>query len=145
MKKRPRRLSECLNTGTTMQALLSNSRLQQALLLQVRTLLPAPISEHCAGVVQHGRQLLLYADSSAWAGRLRFVTRGLTAQLKQSGLNLDRITVRVLLKANPRQQKKSHRIRQLSSDNAALLVETAETIDDPDLRAAMKRLARHHK
>ncbi|MEJ1383718.1 MAG: DciA family protein [Candidatus Sedimenticola sp. (ex Thyasira tokunagai)] len=145
MKKKLRSLAECLNTGTTMQALLSRSRKQQQLLQQVRSMLPEPLCEHCVGAVKSASRLLIYVDSSAWAGRLRFISRELTTKLNESGLRVERITVRVMLSPKPRRQTENRRLRQLSADNASLIIETAEAIDDPELQAAMKRLARHRK
>ncbi len=124
--------------------MISRSRKQQLLLQQVQSLLPEPLSGHCVGVVKNASRLLLYADSSAWAGRIRFITSELGVKLRECGLKVDRISVRVLLNNPPPKHIKSHRLRQLSADNASLITETAETIGDPELSAAMKRLARHH-
>ncbi len=101
MKKSLRSLSDCLNTGPTLQTLISRSRKQQLLLQQVQSLLPEPLSGHCVSVVKNASRLLLYADSSAWAGRIRFITSELGVKLRECGHKVDRISVRVLLNNPP--------------------------------------------
>ncbi|MES9855854.1 MAG: DciA family protein [Sedimenticola sp.] len=145
MKKSLRSLAECLNSGSAIPALLLRSREQLQMLQQVRLMLPESLREHCVGVVKNTSRLLIYADSSAWAGRIRFITGDLTAKLNKSGLAVERIAIRVLLTPKRPRDIKSQQLRRLSADSASLIVETAETIDDPELQAAMKRLAQHCK
>lgn len=145
MKRRLSPINDYLGKGSVIQKLLSKSHEQQVLLGQVRSLLPAPLNEHCVAAVLKGRRLLIYTDASIWASRLRFSSRDLVTKLAESGINLEKITVRVSLgKASPKHAK-SHPARQLSTANADMISQTADAISDPALQAALKRLGKHHR
>lgn len=140
--EKPQRATYFLRSASvleSMQATLADQTRMRAL---VHSLLPANLAPHCLSVQSKDGQLLIYADSSAWASRLRFFTRDLTVRLREAGLTVKKITVRVLL-ANPERPKPSRCARQLSADNAALLAAVAEGINDTELANALRRLSRH--
>ncbi|OOZ37297.1 DciA family protein [Solemya velesiana gill symbiont] len=142
MAKKTRIISEFLRTDPKIRELLSKNRTQQQLLDKVRSLLPPPLDLHCLGLVHEEQRLLIYTDSSAWASRLRFFSKDLNTQLRQLGIGVEKITIRVMLGNNPKKTRR-HTPRKLSRNNADLVRETAEAISDPDLSAALKRLSRH--
>lgn len=142
MSKHPRLIADFFRTNKTFRALLDASGEQARLLQLVRRLVPPPLDAHCVAVVRKGAQLLIYVDSPAWASRLRFTTRQLSQKLAEAKENVQKITVRVVVRSRAERPVRGP-IRHLSSSNARLLAETAEQLDDSELGAALRRLARH--
>jgi hypothetical protein len=114
------------------------SHLQQLLESQLQ---PAA-REHCRVASWSGGCLLLVISDGHWATRLRYQQRRLQRQLEAipefAGLQ------RILFKVRPTQHT-STAPRRLSLSTAAAesLHTTAEGIRDPQLRAALERLASH--
>lgn len=142
MLKRPRPISELLTSSGNFHILLSQAREQQLLLGRIREALPSPLDQHCQAVLGKEHRLILYTDSPAWASRLRFFSRNLLDQLSKTGLEFDRVMVRVMALPVPK-HRKPRQPQTLSPANARLVTQVAETIDDPLLGAALKRLGRH--
>ena len=139
---KPRPASTFLRAAPIIQRLQASLRDQEQLLRLVRALLPSPLDLHCLSVQQKESRLILHADSSAWASRLRYFSRDLRIKLRDKGLPVQKIEVRVLISNQP----KKHSVRcaeSLSTDNAELIKAVAETVQDSDLRAALQRLSRH--
>lgn len=99
---------------------------------------------HCqVGNIRDG-VLILYADSTAWALRLRYQSPALLKQLQQrKGLaTLRQIEVKVI----PRQEKEiKNQPAKLSNEASSCLRSCADTITDEGLRSALQRLAAHSK
>jgi hypothetical protein len=93
-------INKFLQENTTLASLIADSRRQEALLQQVRTLLPEPVNHHCCAAILREQRLILYADSSAWANRLRYLTHNLNSHLQQQGVIVHKISVRVLVTDN---------------------------------------------
>ena len=144
MSKKPHTVSHFFGTGAILRELLNKSRKQQVLLQKIRSLLPAPLDEHCKGAVVKGRQLLLYVDASIWASRLRFISRDLADDLQNEGFPFNKISIRVMLERSARRPKRHH-AREISAKNALLIEQLADGITDPELQASLKRLSRHHR
>lgn len=144
MSKRTRLVGDLLQQGPTLKQLLARSKQQAQLLERVRTLLPAPLQGHCTAAILKQNQLLLYTDASAWASRLRYLSRDLTRRLGKQGMGINKVTVRVMLNARPARTEPRPG-RRLSAENAALLDQTAEGIADPKLSSALRRLSRHRR
>ena len=113
------------------------NHLEQAIL----RLLPANLAGHCKVVNLKNETLILATTSSAWAARLRFAGPELLGQLQQQfpdGLKSLRIKV---LPADG-EARSVHRPKpELSMQSGILLARTADTIDHPDLKEALYRLA----
>jgi hypothetical protein len=88
--------------------------------------------------------LILYADTTAWASRLRYQGPALLKQLQQrKGLeSLQQVEIRVM----PREEKvsKEHKA-ELSEEASSCLSACADSIEDDALRNALQSLAAHHK
>lgn len=110
---------------------------------QFRRLLGAPASEHC-GVANLGRDtLVVFADTPAWAARLRYLGPNLLPRLQEAVPTLhtlSRISVKVRPIAQPRVAP--HSPRHLSREAGALIASAADATEDPALRDALIRLAR---
>ena len=142
MPRSPRALTEIMSNPGNLAALVDRVREQARLLARVRQELDSLISTHLVAAAIFDRKLILYADSSAWASRLRFGSRLLRDTLVRKGLEVEKITVRITLTAGSK-PRDTRVARQLSRRNGLLIEKTAEAIDDPELRKALKRLSRH--
>jgi len=86
--------------------------------------------------------MLVHIDSTAWATRLRYQSPQLLRCLHRhpSLAQLRRIEIRVTPLAQP--ASSSPQPATLSAANAAIIDSTADSLSDPNLRTALKRLAR---
>lgn len=109
---------------------------------QVRDCLPLELADHCQVAGIRDGCLCLFADSPAWAARLRFQEPQLIkAWRRQGGSEIRKIQVRVIPQEHlPRSLAK--RKLTLTAENIKLLEQTARGITDPDLAQALQRLAR---
>ncbi len=117
-----------------------------SLLELVQGLLPPPLNEHCIGLVAKNDHLILFTGSSAWASRIRYFSRELIIKLRNNNLDINKISVKVLMDDL---ERKSHNkkggAQPLSTKNANLIQQVADHTRDPDLQAALKRLSSHRK
>ncbi len=141
MRRTPRPLHEFVTGGPAARVLLDRLSRNRELLAAVRALLPPDLAGHCVAALLDEGRLLLYADASAWASRLRFHSRELVRELARAGVPTGKINVRVLIEAQPRRSPPPRRVRRLSKKSAALIRQTAEHLPDPALAAALLRLA----
>lgn len=101
--------------------------------------------EHCHVASWREGNLLLIVNDGQWATRLRYQQKRLLRQLQMleefAGLT------RIQFKVQPPtvQQKASGHTASLSADAGATIQSTADGIADPNLRAALERLAAHAK
>src|SRR5688572_16146563 len=95
-----------------------------------------------AGNPQNGT-LHIYADSPAWAAKLRFykpaITTGLTLH---AGLPIKSVHISIHPKTV---DHKTHRFKRpsISKNSAQLLAALAKNTDDPELKRALSALAQH--
>ena len=121
---------------------------QQSLLKQVRALLTAPLEPHCTAARLSEGQLVLFADSSAWASRLRYLVPDILEGLRRAGVEASAIRIRVALESPSATQppaRPKQPARRLSAANAELLLQVAASMTDPALGAALRRLGRHRR
>ncbi len=111
----------------------------------IRQHLGAPLNRHCrlANLTPH--TVILHADSPVWSARLRYRTPEILAllrrQLGHPGLRQAQVRVRPPMEPPVRAPARP----QVSAGTATLLRSVAEGIDDPRLRQALLRLARHRR
>jgi len=136
-------LTKLLNSGKTLATIGGKLAEQDALLKQLRSLLPEPLSAHCVWSILKQGELIVLVDSPAWASRLRYLSPKITQQLRQTGLAVRGVQVKVSL-SNKRHmpRKKIRRATPISNANAKLLSSVAESVDDDELRNALLRLSR---
>jgi hypothetical protein len=132
-----------LFTAGTLPRLLEQRRLLAELHRVLCGALPPPLDSHCQVLNLRHQCLVLAVDSPLWASRLRYLTRTLLQHLSQ----VESVTVRTIqIKIRPEpgpKKKKPIRNSRLSADNARLLQQTANTLGDERLRAALLRVASH--
>jgi hypothetical protein len=138
--KRPRSLGSFFGRSSHLRQLVSQVQANTELLQAVRRGLPSPLDRHChAAHIQDG-QLVLFTDSPAWVMRLRFSTPKILEELRKTLPNLRGVRVRVQLPQPPRQRPRRRPV--LTQATRDMLRETAATMDNPGLKAALERLSR---
>ncbi|NNG12005.1 MAG: DUF721 domain-containing protein, partial [Halobacteria archaeon] len=102
-----------------------------------------PLNEHCRVLSLRDSTLVLAADSPVWAARLRFHTPPLVKQLRnQQAVKVRTVQVRVRPPDTPQVAEINlPGPRRLSARNADTLRQTACSVSDPGLKAALMRLA----
>ena len=107
-----------------------------------------PLAQHVIPARYHDGCLSLRADSPAWAGRIRQQQADIVARLRTSPvlrqLTMLKVRVEPLHQPRPRAARKPV-VRYPSKTTVNLLEQVAGDIADPDLRAALQRLARDTK
>lgn len=127
--------------------LLDQARALAELDALLERLIPPPLNEHTRVLAVRDTTLVLAADSPVWAARLRFHTPRLVKQLRDDpAVRLRTVRVRVR-PADPPEAAPRHLpgARLLSSSNADTLQQTARSISDTGLKAALMRLASRRK
>ncbi len=122
--------------------LVQKTRYHQRLLATVRAHLPPDLRAHCSGATTVGGQLLLFTESPAWATRLRYQQRDLINCLRTHAyLHISTVRIQVVPPAQTLSPTRGP--LKLSHANAATIQKAATAIADSDLRAALRRLAKH--
>lgn len=130
-----------LFTGGALSRFLERRQLLAELERLLSRNLPPPLDIHCKVLNLRGDCLILAVDNPLWASRLRFQTRTLLQQLAPvESVTVRTIQIKVLPQAVPR-QKKTRRNKPLSAANAQLVRQTASSLKDERLRAALLRVA----
>lgn len=137
---KPKSLGKILNNNNHLRSLISQAKQNTDLLLLVQTALPDVVRSHCHAAHISEQQLVLFTDSPAWVMRLRFCTTQLLDCLHKSHPNVRGVRVRVQLPE--RAVTKTKRKRTLSEDTRHHLEEMADSLDNPALADALKRLSR---
>lgn len=128
-----------------LQTVLNHSQRLEAFNRILRGCIPAPLNQHCQVANLRDNILVLHADSSAWALKLRYGSRALLQQLRQRGIpGLDTIEVKVRPNLAPYRSEKIRPAR-MSTKTAQLLDSIANDTNDSHLKNALQRLAQHGK
>lgn len=109
----------------------------------VQAMLEPSLADHCHLAHFDGSRMVLVADSPAWAARLRFSVDTLVSQLKQysnkfHGLSKIEVAVRPELPDLPQPDVVK---RAISVEAAQYIEESAQGIEDTELKQALQRLA----
>ncbi|BAO43511.1 DUF721 domain-containing protein [Thiolapillus brandeum] len=140
MIKKPHKVANVLEDGDQLGHLKRMLKKQQALLEQVRKILPAPLNEHCLHARIDAERLILHTDSPAWSTGLRFHAPRILKELRCLAPNLEKTDIRIMVEQDIRPTKT--RRSSLPGETASLIRELADGLADSDLRAAFKHLGR---
>ena len=135
-----------MRNADSLQAVFTNCQRLETLNRAVQRCLPAPLNQHCQVANLRDNTLILHADSSAWALKLRYSSRILLQQLCQHGIkgvNIVEVKVKPHNAAITRPEKTKP--AYMSKKTAHLLDNIALDITDNHLKMALQRLARHGK
>lgn len=128
--------------NTTLQTILHKTKQLHNLQQNIDRYLPTDLKAYCSVANYCEGHLVLVAENAAWAMHIRYQTPELLKHLRDDPLfaQLRQITVKVQRTA-PEPPKQSLPVEPLSPQSRNVLEETAAQIDDPDLKAALLRLA----
>jgi hypothetical protein len=135
-------LSNSGDAGSTLRMLVRRVERLRRLRARWALIVPLPFRAHVHPANFEGGQLLLEADSPAWATRAHHQKPTLIERLSGyeefAGIAGIRIRVSPVETARPSRGTQTPRIPPAA---AGLLNATAETVSDPKLKAALHRLA----
>jgi Dna[CI] antecedent, DciA len=137
-----RPLGHILSAETTFAGFLDRRRNELAILHHVRRNLPPALAAQVGIAAVEPPELALLASSGAVGALLRQRVPDLVEKLAHAGWQFTGIRVRVQPRPPPRSPKK-HMIKQLDGLSVATLRAHAERLADPELAAALRRLADH--
>jgi hypothetical protein len=137
-----RPLGHILSAETTFAGFLDRRRNELAILHHVRRNLPPALAAQVGIAAVEPPELALLASSGAVGALLRQRVPDLVEKLAHAGWQFTGIRVRVQPRPPPRSPKK-HMVKQLDGLSAATLRAHAERLADPELAAALRRLADH--
>lgn len=120
---------------------MSKAQRLQKMQSQLHKLLPDDLAPHVQVANLRGDRLILTADSSAWASRLRYQSADLLTRLKSAGWLCQRLDVKVAPNYTP--LTSLHVKRSISPAARRLLRQTADYIDDPEMAASLNNIAQH--
>ena len=112
----------------------------------LQRILPSELASHCRTMSISETTLTIEANSSAWAMRLRYLVPELKQQLRTfpttASIQFIQCRVRPAKKATAAPKRAP---MALSRSSCEVIRSSAESISSPELKAALLRLATHHK
>ena len=140
MSRMPKPVGSWLSSSEPLRRLRLDLARQARILQQLTPSLPAEISPHLAAARVKDRELVLYADASAWATRLRFLAPQLLRTVQTTEPRVRSVDVRVALPEPT--DACARRARPISKQAAAMIADAGAATTDQALSAALLRLAR---
>jgi hypothetical protein len=143
----PTRLDAIVTHNSILRQLFRQAAAHQNISSRVRNLLEEPLRSHVQlGAIRDGT-LVLTADSSAWAAKLRYQIPKLHRQMAKHSefSNIQTIRVKVKKSSTERHLGKSRQALPMSRSTAEGLQRQAEALDDPALKNALLRLAERQR
>jgi hypothetical protein len=137
-----RPLGHILSAETTLAGFLDRRRNELAILHHVRRNLPPALAAQVGIAAVEPPELALLASSGAVGALLRQRVPDLVEKLARAGWQFTGIRVRVQPRPPPGRPRKNI-VKQLDGLSAATLRAHAERLADPELAAALRRLADH--
>jgi len=135
-----RPLRNIMSAETTLAGLLDRRARELALLDRLRKTLPPALAAQTGVVSAFPPELVLSAASGAAATLLRHRGPELVETLSREGWKFTGIRIRVQARLNRADRSKVH-AKQIDEQSAAALRAGADRVADPDLAAALRRLA----
>ncbi|MCW8955294.1 MAG: DUF721 domain-containing protein [Gammaproteobacteria bacterium] len=116
---------------------------------KLRHLVHACLPDNCKPHVQlagiKDNCLVLIIDSPVWSSRIRLYTNNILDMLKEHNLaDVQQIRIR-LSQVEPTKPERVFEKRQLDEHSSKLINQTADSIDDPALKQALRKLAANKK
>lgn len=96
-RRNPMSFNELMSARPALRRLTSALPAQLSWADWLRTAVPAELADHIVSVVPKGEELVIFADSAGWCGRLRYALAGMQAEIAAHDAGIRRTRVRVLL------------------------------------------------
>lgn len=130
----------------TVAELLRLAAKRERLLAVVKGLLDERVSRHIVGTDYHADgELVILCESPAWATQLRFLQRSLIPALAAKGMTVREVAVRVMPPSEERPAPPPTPATPMSEETVSIIEQIAAHTSDPDLSAALLRLAKHRR
>lgn len=141
----PTRLDAIVTQNSLLRQLFRQAGAHRQLDRQLKDLLEEPLRSHVRVGVMRENSLVLVADSPAWAAKLRYQVPSLHSRIASHSAFPDIQTIRVKTahSGTPPQRGADPPQRPLSKAAAEDVRNQARDLEDPVLREAVLRLARH--
>ena len=147
MSRSPESVRNMMQSAPLLRRLGKQIEEQRWLLNQLQQVLPETLAGHCRAVVWSDDRLTLYADSAAWASRLRYAIPELRDWLTPRLPTIRKIRVRIFLgtetTASGNQKPRTTAAKRISGASRRLLIEVADGLGDDELGTVLRRLAQH--
>ena len=140
-----RRPGDLLKTHSTLKGLFRQARAVARMQVLVESVMEPAAREHCRAASYRDGVLKMLVTDSQWATRIRYQQRRLIRQL-QAYAEFATLT-KIHCKVQPPLVKKARPVRKMKRSIVAAdtLIAPSRYIEDPNLRGALERLARHHR
>lgn len=125
--------------------LIHQARFVQTATAALRRGLPSAAAQHCWVGRIRDNALVVITDSSTWVVSIRYQQHELLKQLNAefcAELQQPLTRLKIKVRASPTATQKPLSRPRISPDSSRHLLSAAAGIGDPDLRAALERLAR---
>jgi len=146
-KKHEKEISDLLSedSGTRLSQIVSKSKELQTLDKILNETLEAPLRDHCIVANFRNGTLVIEIDNGSWATQFRYLTPTLLEPLRKhkafAGLSRIEFYISPETKKSIKKEEYTGPSPTLAEQTAELLNLTAEGIDDPELKAALKKLS----
>ncbi|NKF28594.1 DUF721 domain-containing protein [Pseudomonas sp. BGM005] len=134
-----------LREARPLKAILGHAQRLAHLQRLLESQLQPAAREHCHVAKWREGELLLIVTDGHWATRLRYQQKRLQRQLQMFDEFANLTRIKFAVRPPPLQREANGPTIDLSTDAAATIQATADGISDPNLRAALERLAAHAK
>ena len=138
--------SSIIQRQSVLRVIMRNASRFAALEQIVHAQLPSAAAPFCHLANYQNGRLVLLIDNALWVTRLRYQQNQLLERLARYPDFADLQRIQLKVKPNPSFHTKSEEDAEknhLSREAGDMLKSCAENITDPQLRAALERLARH--
>lgn len=142
----PTKLGAIVTQNSLLRQLFRDAAENRSQNERIRQLIDEPLRAHVRFALLKNDTVILIADSSAWASKLRYQVAAIQQRMESSpGMDgVRNIRVKVAA-AEATTQIPTRRAKALSASTAEGVRSQAESIEDPLLRAAVLKLAAHRR
>ena len=138
----PTKLDAIVTHNLALRKLFRHAAEHHGASLRIKSLLAEPVRSHIQLAVIRDGTLVLTADSSAWAAKMRYQVPDLHRKMAETSEFSEIQTIRVkVTKSSSAKEHDSRRAVPMSAPVAAEMQRRAASVADPALKDALLRLA----
>lgn len=139
----PTKLDTIVTHNPILRKLFRNAAKHQNTAIRVKNLVAEPLRSHIQLAVVHEDTIVLTADSSAWAAKMRYQVPNLITQIKKISefSEIQTIRVKVSKSSSADNQPRNRKALPISTPCASALQKKASSVNDPALKEVLLRLA----
>lgn len=141
----PTKLGEIVTRNSVLRQLIEHAAVHKAFDRRIKLLIDEPLRSHFHVTGLRDDNLVLTADSSAWAARLRYQVPEIHRLIRESSdfPKVQAIRIKTAASQTHRRTQPTRKPLPLSAASVAELQNCAQRTDDPALRDVLLRLKRH--